>query len=307
MRLQEYLLRSHGLLIQSLEEMELSLVQLSVGWCSSWFVLDWLCSFGNAKLVVGAGRKTEVSTIYIPVPTKERHSLTYIYTALSQQVKLPGIHEFTAMGLMDNRMIDYFDSEHQKKVPKQPWMEERLVPDYWEKGTQSRQSKQQWFKWMVGCKGDVQPDGTLKFVRGMYMYSYDGDNFLSFDDANSVWVAPSHAGLETKKKWDNDQVLKDNTKGYLENECIDWLTKFRDYGAKQLKTAIPPQIHMFAKSSKVKTNVILTCLATGFLPKDITLKIKRNGHVVQIEDGLTSSGVRPNADNTFQRRDSVEI
>ncbi|KAG7225276.1 hypothetical protein INR49_014675 [Caranx melampygus] len=232
------------------------------------------------------------------------------------------------MGLMDDRMIDYFDSEHQKKVPKQPWMKERLESDYWEKGTQSRQSKQQWFKvnikilmdrmrqndtdihvlqWRHGCEADVQPGGALKFVRGTDMYSYDGDNFLSFDDTNSVWVAPSNAALETKRKWDNVQVLKDYTKGYLENECIDWLTKFREYGAKQLETAIPPKIHLLAKSSKVKTNVILTCLATGFLPKDITLKIKRNGRVVQIEDGLISSGVRPNEDDTFQRRDSVEI
>ncbi|KAG7225273.1 hypothetical protein INR49_014672 [Caranx melampygus] len=258
----------------------------------------------------------------------ERHSLTYIYTALSQQVRLPGIHEFTAMGLMDDRMIDYFDSEHQKKVPKQPWMKERLEADYWEKGTQSRQSKQQWFKvnikilmdrmrqndtdihvlqWRHGCEADVQPDGALKFVRGTDMYSYDGDNFLSFDDTNSVWVAPSNAALETKRKWDNVQVLKDYTKGYLENECIDWLTKFRDYGAEQLRAAIPPKIHLLAKSSKVKTNAILTCLATGFLPKDITLKIKRNGRVIQIEDGLISSDVRPNEDSTFQRRDSVEI
>ena len=50
------------------------------------------------------------------------------------------------MGLMDDRLIDYFDSELQRKVPKQQWMEEKLEADYWEKGTQSRQSKQKWFK-----------------------------------------------------------------------------------------------------------------------------------------------------------------
>lgn len=258
----------------------------------------------------------------------ERHSLTYIYTALSKEVKLPGIHDFTAMGLMDDRLIDYFDSEHQRKVPKQPWMEEKLEADYWEKGTQSRQSKQQWFKvnikilmdrmrqnetdihvlqWMHGCEGDIQPDGKLKFVRGMDMYSYDGDNFLSFDDTNSVWVAPNNAALETKRKWDNVQVLKEYTKGYLENECMDWLTKFMSYGEEQLRNASKPEIHLLAKSSKVQTNVILTCLATGFLPKDITLQIKRNNRIVEIEDGLKSSGVRPNQDDTFQRRDSVEI
>uniref|UniRef100_A0A3B4H8U9 MHC class I-like antigen recognition-like domain-containing protein n=1 Tax=Pundamilia nyererei TaxID=303518 RepID=A0A3B4H8U9_9CICH len=90
------------------------------------------------------------------------------------------------MGLLDNRMIDYFDSEHQSKVPKQEWMRERLPADYWDKGTQSRKSKQQWFKvnigilmermrqndsatphvlqWMHGCEGQTQPDGTLRFT-----------------------------------------------------------------------------------------------------------------------------------------------
>uniref|UniRef100_A0A3B5LSC3 MHC class I-like antigen recognition-like domain-containing protein n=1 Tax=Xiphophorus couchianus TaxID=32473 RepID=A0A3B5LSC3_9TELE len=73
----------------------------------------------------------------------EKHSLTYIYTAFSKSVDLPGLHEFTAMGLLDNRMIDYYDSENQIKVPKQDWMEEHLEQEYWEKGTQSRKSKHQ--------------------------------------------------------------------------------------------------------------------------------------------------------------------
>uniref|UniRef100_A0A3B4HDH2 MHC class I-like antigen recognition-like domain-containing protein n=1 Tax=Pundamilia nyererei TaxID=303518 RepID=A0A3B4HDH2_9CICH len=80
----------------------------------------------------------------------ETHSLPYIYTALSKPVGLPGIHEFTAMGLLDDRMIDYFDSENQVKVPRQEWMRERLPADYWDKGTQSRKSKQQWFKVNIG-------------------------------------------------------------------------------------------------------------------------------------------------------------
>ena len=70
----------------------------------------------------------------------------YIYTGLSKPVGLPGIHEFTAMGLLDGRMIDYYDSDIQRKVPKQDWMKERLPADYWEKGTQSCQSEQEWFK-----------------------------------------------------------------------------------------------------------------------------------------------------------------
>uniref|UniRef100_A0A3Q1IVP7 Ig-like domain-containing protein n=1 Tax=Anabas testudineus TaxID=64144 RepID=A0A3Q1IVP7_ANATE len=258
----------------------------------------------------------------------EIHSLRYIYTAFSKPVGLEGLHEFTAMGLLDNRMIDYFDSDNQTKVPKQDWMKERLPDDYWEKGTQSRKSKQQWFKvnieilmkrmeqndtnnhvlqWMHGCEGETQPNDTLKFKSGMDKYSYDGDDFLSFDDANSVWVAPITAAVLTKTKWDGVQVLKEYTKGYLENECMDWLNKFKNYGEKQLREASPPEVFLFAKETKIETNIMLTCLATGFYPKDITMNIKRNGRVLTVEDGLESSGVRPNDDDTHQIRKSVEI
>ncbi|XP_042292411.1 major histocompatibility complex class I-related gene protein-like isoform X2 [Thunnus maccoyii] len=258
----------------------------------------------------------------------EKHSLKYIYTAFSKPVGLPGIHEFTAMGLLDGRMIDYYDSDLKKKVPKEPWMEEKLPPDYWEKGTQSRLSKQQWFKvnidilkkrmnqtdddvhilqWMVGCEGETRPDGSVTFSRGVYMYNYDGRDFLSFDDTNAVWVASTDIAVPTKRKWDGVQILKEYTKGYLENECIDWLNKFMTYGQKQLQTASKPDVSMFATNAKIETYVMLTCLATGFYPKDIILEIKRNGRVLTKEDGLFSSGVRPNEDSTYQRRDSVEI
>uniref|UniRef100_A0A3Q0RTV8 Immunoglobulin C1-set domain-containing protein n=1 Tax=Amphilophus citrinellus TaxID=61819 RepID=A0A3Q0RTV8_AMPCI len=261
--------------------------------------------------------------------TMESHSLHYIYTALSKPVGLPGIHEFTAMGMLDNRMIDYFDSEHQIKVPKQDWMKERLPGDYWEKGTQSRKSKQQWFKvnigilmermrqgnatsphvlqWRHGCEAETQPDGTLKFVRGMDMYNYDGDDFLSFDDKNGVWVAPTKEAEATKRKWDGVQVLKEYTKGYLENECVDWLSKFVNYGEKELQKKSPPEVFVFTKSSKVEANVFLVCLATGFYPKDIILRVKRNERVLTKEDGLMSTDILPNDDDTFQRRDFVEI
>uniref|UniRef100_A0A8C6M596 Ig-like domain-containing protein n=1 Tax=Nothobranchius furzeri TaxID=105023 RepID=A0A8C6M596_NOTFU len=61
------------------------------------------------------------------------------------------------------------------------------------------------------------------------------------------------------------------------------------------------------KRNHVDTNVFLTCLSTGFYPEDVTLQIKRNGRILTAEDGLETSGIRPNEDDTFQRRDHVEI
>lgn len=60
----------------------------------------------------------------------------------------------------------------------------------------------------------------------MDMYSYDSANFLSFDEVNENWVAPSEAARPTKVKWDHLQVLKEYTTSYLKKECVTWLTKF---------------------------------------------------------------------------------
>uniref|UniRef100_A0A8C7Y2C9 MHC class I-like antigen recognition-like domain-containing protein n=1 Tax=Oryzias sinensis TaxID=183150 RepID=A0A8C7Y2C9_9TELE len=227
------------------------------------------------------------------------HSLTYIYTAFSHPVKLPGIHEFTAMGLLDNRMIDYYDSSVQKKIPKQDWMKERLQPEYWDKGTQSRQSKQQWFKvnidilinrmrqtsndthvlqWMHGCVANEDEHGNIQFKRGMDMYNYDGDDFLAFDDERQVWVAAADAAFPTKRKWDDVTALKDYTKGYLEKECMEWMKTFLKYSTEQeqvLHTAnhrLPDDdATLLIAGGAVAAVVLIVCVAVAI----VLLKKKR--------------------------------
>ncbi|XP_071230606.1 uncharacterized protein [Salvelinus alpinus] len=263
------------------------------------------------------------------LPNGKIYSLNYIYTALSKPVELPGIHEFTAMGLLNDKQIDYYDSVDKKKIPKQDWMREKLPADYWEKGTQSRKSKEQWFKvninilmdrmghnntdvhvlqWKHGCEIDKQPDGTLKFIKGTDQYSYDGDDFLAFDFATMQWVASVVQAVPTKRKWDGVQILNQYTKGYLEKECVYWLSKFMEYGDKEFSsTDPPPNISVFAKKATPAGNVHLTCMATGFYPKDVIIHIKKNGVQLTEDDGVQSDGVLPNNDDTYQIRISVQI
>uniref|UniRef100_A0A3P9JPJ5 Ig-like domain-containing protein n=1 Tax=Oryzias latipes TaxID=8090 RepID=A0A3P9JPJ5_ORYLA len=167
---------------------------------------------------------------------------------------------------------------------------------------------------MHGCVGKEDEHGNIQFVRGMDMYNYDGDDFLAFDDEHQVWVAAAESAFPTKRKWDEVTALKDYTKGYLEKECMEWMKVFLKYSTEQgqaLTTAKPPKVFVFATPAKKKSNMVLTCFATGFLPKDISMEIKRdlegNSRVLSVDDGLVSSGVRPNEDDTFQRRDHVEI
>ncbi|XP_072561471.1 major histocompatibility complex class I-related gene protein-like isoform X1 [Paramormyrops kingsleyae] len=265
----------------------------------------------------------------------EIHTLEYIYTALSKPVEVPGVYEFTAMGILDNEQIDYYNSKDKTKIPRQMWMSERLDDNYWEKGTSSRKSKEQWFKvnveilmnrmnhnysglhvlqWRHGCQGEPQPDGKLAFRDGFDQYSYDGGDFLSFDPGNLQWVAPVSQAVPTKRKWDDSQTLNQYTEGYLKRECMDWLSKFMGYGEKDLKNQPAPMVFTRSKTTKTPGKVILHCLATGLYSSDVKVDIYRNDDSMTEADGVTSTGIRPSefsADGTmaktYQLKKSIEI
>ena len=65
--------------------------------------------------------------------------------------------------------------------------------------------------------------------KGVDQYSYDGEDFLSFDSQYKQWVAPMTEAGPTKRKWDGIQQLNDYTEGYLHNECLQWLNTFLKY------------------------------------------------------------------------------
>uniref|UniRef100_A0A3B1IDX7 Ig-like domain-containing protein n=1 Tax=Astyanax mexicanus TaxID=7994 RepID=A0A3B1IDX7_ASTMX len=225
------------------------------------------------------------------------HFLYYIYTGLSKDLNLKGVYEFTALGLLDDREIDYYNSKEQKKIPKQSWMMEKMQEDYWEKGTQSRKSKEQFCTVIVNLFGlNLRSScSSVENWLGISEYSYDGSDFLSFDYENMRWIAAVPQAEPTKRKWDNETI------------CVDWLIKFMEYGKETLRKHSPPAVYGFAKKSVSDSKkVSLTCLATGFYPKDVDLSVRKFG--TSIPDHLiTTSGVRPNEDGTYQLRKSAEI
>uniref|UniRef100_A0A672L432 Ig-like domain-containing protein n=1 Tax=Sinocyclocheilus grahami TaxID=75366 RepID=A0A672L432_SINGR len=249
----------------------------------------------------------------------EKHSLYYIYTALSKPVDLPGIYQFTAMAQLDDIQIDYYNSREQRKIPKQTWMKEKLYEDYWEEGTQSRKSKEHWFnvnidilmkrmrhsesdlhvfQMRTGC--EVERWGSEeKFSKGVYEYGYDGENFLSFDDSGSLQFTQLYQPRV------NIPFLNQYTKGYLGKNCVDWLKKFTEYGENELRNGSPPDVHMFAKRS-TSDKIKLTCMVTSFYPKDTVLFIRKYRTSLP-EDETESTGIRPNQDGAFQLCKSVEI
>lgn len=83
-------------------------------------------------------------------------------------------------------------------------------------------------QWIHGCNVDIDHDKTT-FLHGIDKYSYDGANFLAFNEYQEIWDARDDGARETKDRWDQVQVLREYTMAYLKKECVTWLTRFLKY------------------------------------------------------------------------------
>uniref|UniRef100_A0A3B1IMP8 Immunoglobulin C1-set domain-containing protein n=1 Tax=Astyanax mexicanus TaxID=7994 RepID=A0A3B1IMP8_ASTMX len=67
-------------------------------------------------------------------------------------------------------------------------------------------------------------------------------------------------------------------------------------------SSAPLAVHTFAKKSvRDSRKLILTCMATGFYPKHVKMSLRKSGTEIP-EHLITSSGVRPNHNGTYQLR-----
>lgn len=193
---------------------------------------------------------------------------------------------------------------------------------------------------MHGCTVDID-HGKTTFHDGLDKYSYDGTNFLAFNEKQENWDARDDGARVTKESWDKVQVLREYTITYLQQECVTWLTRFLKYQkengtlgmysrrfAPEISTQqklsdsagtegfsdnvgscfpAKPDLYVFATGARVPTNMVLKCMATGFSSRNSVLQIKLGGRVLTREDGVDSTDVLPNGDGTFQITHSVEI
>ncbi|KAI2666971.1 Beta-2-microglobulin [Labeo rohita] len=86
---------------------------------------------------------------------------------------------------------------------------------------------------------------------------------------------------------------------YFHKNCMNWILTFNN------TYMTPPDVYIFAmKASDDDSKLNLSCLATGFYPREVEMNLRLDRNILEDQ---TSSGLRPNDDETFQLRTSVKI
>ncbi|XP_072529373.1 zinc-alpha-2-glycoprotein-like isoform X2 [Salminus brasiliensis] len=254
----------------------------------------------------------------------EKHSLNYLYTIQSSHTD--NIYSSTAVTLLNHKQIDFYNSSDESRSRKEGWMQ-RISESDWNSGTEKLKFDGQWInklinrlmnefrhnksdghvlQWRHGCEGEGHPDGSVTLLNSINDYAYDGEDLISFNCSSQTWsTSEEQKNREKEEKWKSDYhgiaVKKCE-------QCEEMLKMYLQYNTTDSKPRqTPPAVHMFAKTPvRHSSKLNLTCMATGFNPKDLVMSVRKYSTSLP-EHLLTSSGVRPNDDGTYQLRKSVEI
>uniref|UniRef100_H3AH48 Ig-like domain-containing protein n=2 Tax=Latimeria chalumnae TaxID=7897 RepID=H3AH48_LATCH len=237
---------------------------------------------------------------------------------------IDGHLNMVAVDMVDDVQTAYYDNTIRRYVLKHPWMEElgRVEdPDSWaRKATEFLLSNEQRHKGVIdrlkketdhssgvfiyqqmyGC--ELNDDETTTMFR---ISSFQGEDFASFDRDRKLYTpATGKAQIMNKvcqatKAWTN--YLSEGWK----LECIEWLKKHLLYGKETLERKVAPEVRVYDRPDLERNLIALTCMATGFYPRDVDMTWVRDGETQM--DNAHTDGILPNEDETYQIRKTIEI
>ncbi|XP_062977973.1 RLA class I histocompatibility antigen, alpha chain 11/11-like [Elgaria multicarinata webbii] len=232
-----------------------------------------------------------------------------------------GLPQFTATGYVDDQLFIQYDSDTKKAQARVPWMEKLEKDDaqYLDRQTQALHGWVKKFRvdlenarnfynqskgfhtWqlMYGCelRGDGSKGGHLQ-------YGYDGRDYIALDKETLTWTAADVPAQNTKRKLEAEPAIAEHDKAYLEEECIEWLRRYLDYGKETLLRKERPVVKVTTQAEHDSMET-LVCQAHGFYPKAIETTWTRDGEV--LEHKTFHRDVAPNSDGTFHAWLSIQI
>ncbi|CAM4539803.1 unnamed protein product [Lepidochelys kempii] len=159
----------------------------------------------------------------------------------------------------------------------------------------------------IGC--ELHLNGTS---RQFCDAAVNGEDFISFNMDSGTWVA-QHEGKLALKKLDflnQDKSTSATVQFLLRTTCVSELQSFGQYGKESLARQERPVAVVFARApppAGTPAPLLLVCRVTGFYPRPIRVAWLQDGEEVGPGGRLSSSGILPNADLTYQLRSSLAV
>ncbi|KAK1155290.1 BOLA class I histocompatibility antigen, alpha chain BL3-7-like [Acipenser oxyrinchus oxyrinchus] len=155
------------------------------------------------------------------------------------------------------------------------------------------------FQRTLGC--ELDDDGT---TQRYWQDGYDGKDFIVYDEKTQTWTAAVPQAVYYKLKWEADTAFKHYINHLFEQECVDWLKNYIQYG--RVKRKVPPEVRLFQKKAVQPAGSEVTCHVTGFYPREVEVTWLRDGQG-PLEEGVRSGEVLPNMDGTYQVRKTLTV
>uniref|UniRef100_A0A2K5S7U4 Ig-like domain-containing protein n=1 Tax=Cebus imitator TaxID=2715852 RepID=A0A2K5S7U4_CEBIM len=250
-----------------------------------------------------------------PGATAEPHSLRYNLTVLSQDGSVQS--GFLAEGHLDGQLFLLCDRQKCPAVPQGQWAEAVLRAEPWhteiedlienEKDLEMTLADEKWQKGALHSLQEIRlceihEDNSTKGFRHFY---YDGELFLSQNLDTQKWTVPKASTAQAMAAnimnvW-NEDALKAGT---VLADCLWKLRRYLESGAGVRKT-VPPMVKV-TRSEDSEGNINVTCWASGFYPRNITLTWRQDGVSLSHND-QQSEGVLPDGNGTYQIRVTIRI
>uniref|UniRef100_A0A8C5H6J2 Ig-like domain-containing protein n=1 Tax=Gouania willdenowi TaxID=441366 RepID=A0A8C5H6J2_GOUWI len=243
------------------------------------------------------------------------HTLRFFRTSSSD---VPNFPEFVVVAYVDDVQMGHYDSNTRRAVLKQDWIKDAVGEDYIESLTARGRGdhlrfkahletlKQRFnqsggvhtFQNMHGCEWD---DETGE-VNGYKQYAYDGEDFISLNLKEKIWIAAKQQAFITKLNWDNNKAMMSHCKYYYTQECPENLKKIMNVGRSFMMRTDLPSIKLLQRTPSSP----VTCHATGFYPRYAEM-FWRKDQEEKVLEGVDHGEILPNHDGSFQMSVDLNI
>ncbi|XP_077688956.1 antigen-presenting glycoprotein CD1d-like [Eretmochelys imbricata] len=159
----------------------------------------------------------------------------------------------------------------------------------------------------LGC--ELHPNGTS---RGFDDTGVNGEDFISFDVDAGKWVARQgdKLALYARDLLNLDKSTAITLQFLLRMTCVNQIKSFVQHGKESLERQERPVAAVFARApppAGTPASLLLVCRVTGFYPWPVRVAWLQDGEEVGPGGRLSSSGILPNADLTYQLRSSLAV